>query len=1043
MIACFLSIGLHAQNSYQVTGIIIGTNNKGVADISVSVRGESTQPVYTDSLGNFEISVPHKNATLLISPSFDYKPQVYFLSGKTSIKIKLTPIEYFGNQDEVNNFFGFSKKMNTVSANSQLDLNKQTYLNQLTIDNQINGSVPGVLGIKQSGSPESGSTLFLRGYQTLNANTQPLYIIDGLPLESQGIVESFVDGYNFNPLSSINPSDITNITIIKDNSGSPVYGVRAANGIVLIETLKPNQVETLIDFSYKTGKTSSPRISPQLKSTQYRTLAKEILMTAPLYEEDHPIVYPGLFKSSNDVNYFEYNNETNWQEVIFRDAIMNDLYFRILGGDEIAKYGLSIGFQKNEGVIKSSDFERFSVRFVGSFDMLKWLNLSINSNLSSTNSSLMESARVSQTSPVYTALLKNPLQSPYQYDKVGNLLKTNTNYVDELGISNPYAIIAGKDNSGFFANNKGYRFLTSFRIKGDITDNLKINSNLGVNFNSLTEKMFMPNLGMELYYDNEAWNVSKAYSNYFYSLTNDNYLSYTTSLNDFHKINVNLGFRTNTNKYQADWGIGKNSDESDQYTQLNDGDAILNELGGTNANWNSLAIYSNLAYSFLDKYFLNFDITTEHSTRVGENAEDLFFIKNVPYGLFYGVGFAWRISEEAILKDEYWLDDLKLRFSYGKSGNEAIDNVSAYNYYKVTHYRNATGLIPGPRVDETFTYEDVYKMNTGVDFTTWGNRLNLTIDYYNNRTENLVIYNNMPFYYGFEKAHENDGTVLNSGLELDLLSHLVEKKKFSFSFGANISTNNNKISQLKETIYSSFLGGEFISKENEKLINFFGLNYEGVFSSESEAETANLYNDKGLKFEAGDAKFEDLSGPDGIPDHVIDDYDKQIIGSPIPDFFGGINMHFRYDNWQLNIGIYGVYGNKAYNYVRNINESMTGIHNQSTAVLNRWQYEEQETDVPRAVWNDPLGNADFSSRWIEDASYLRLKDLTLSYHLPSKFLSIKNAEFFVSGINLLTFSKYLGYDPEFAFSYKTTEQGIDYGLAPQSRTVLVGVKLGL
>ncbi|MCK4921071.1 MAG: hypothetical protein KAS71_08495, partial [Bacteroidales bacterium] len=224
---------------------------------------------------------------------------------------------------------------------------------------------------------------------------------------------------------------------------------------------------------------------------------------------------------------------------------------------------------------------------------------------------------------------------------------------------------------------------------------------------------------------------------------------------------------------------------------------------------------------------------------------------------------------------------------------------------------------------------------------------------------------------------------------------------------------------------------------------FYGYEFKGVFKNTGDALVANLVNEDGLPFGAGDAIYSDISGSEGIPDGIIDNFDKTFIGSPIPDFFGGFNSQIKYDKWKLDIMVQGVYGNEVFNYVRFLNEKMTDLSNQSQAIINRWQYEGHETDMPRSLWGDPVGNSAFSSRWIEDGSYLRLKNITLSYKIPDKFLVFRNAEFYVSGINLITLTNYLGYDPEFAFSYSPVELGIDYGLIPFTKTFMIGVKLGL
>jgi hypothetical protein len=246
----------------------------------------------------------------------------------------------------------------------------------------------------------------------------------------------------------------------------------------------------------------------------------------------------------------------------------------------------------------------------------------------------------------------------------------------------------------------------------------------------------------------------------------------------------------------------------------------------------------------------------------------------------------------------------------------------------------------------------------------------------------------------------------------------------------------------KELI-TPFNGGSYLTRKGEPVNSFYGYRFEGVYASYEEAKEAGQVNEKGVPFGAGDSKYRDITGPSGFTDRVINFYDKTIIGSPDPDYFGSLINEFRYRRWYLNLMIQFVYGNEVFNYVRFQNERMTDLSNQSQSTLKRWQHDGDITDMPRALWNDPMGNSSFSSRWIEDGSYLRLKSVTAGYHIPAKFLIFRNADFFITATNLLTLDHYLGYDPEFSYSFMNMEQGIDYGLMPQHRTILAGVKFGL
>jgi hypothetical protein len=350
-------------------------------------------------------------------------------------------------------------------------------------------------------------------------------------------------------------------------------------------------------------------------------------------------------------------------------------------------------------------------------------------------------------------------------------------------------------------------------------------------------------------------------------------------------------------------------------------------------------------------------------------------------------------------------------------------------------------MVPGPMNDEMLSFEDTYHMNAGLDFATWGGRFSLSADIFRNRTENLLVDQLQDFYMGQSYISVNNGTIENKGWEAQVSSRIIQKSKFSWDLSFSISHFENSVVEIaNDMLITSFLGGEYISTIGENMLSFYGYQYEGVYASTPEEK---LLNEDGLSFGAGDAIFSDLSGPQGEPDGVIDNYDKTIIGSPVPDLSGGISTAITYGKFRLDIMFQGVYGNEVFNYVRSQNESMTGLENQSAAILNRWQYEGHSTNMPRSLWGDPMKNSAFSSRWIEDGSYLRLKNVTLSYRIPNRFLVFRNAELFISGTNLITFSSYLGFDPEFAFSFHTMEQGIDYGLTPYTRTVLIGFKLGL
>ena len=554
----------------------------------------------------------------------------------------------------------------------------------------------------------------------------------------------------------------------------------------------------------------------------------------------------------------------------------------------------------------------------------------------------------------------------------------------------------------------------------------------------------MPNHGMEHYYNDEAWNVAKAASDNLRSFFNNTYLSYNRSFGENHNLSSMTGFNVQTNDFEFDWQLAKNSHISDQYRTTADGQANLREIGGQNRRWNWVSVYENLFYTYKDKYLINASISFDGSSRIGKEATNTLKLGNQPFGLFYSAGLAWRLSSESFLKNKSWLEDLKWRLSYGKTGNDDIGESSATNYYTAIKFRETVGLYPAVITNNELTYESVSQLNTGIDIALWGSRVTASVDLFQSQTKNMLIFSPVNAYLGYDYRMENSGKMKNTGFEVSGFVRIVETPELKWDVYLNLSQVKNEVVDIMGSkLITELDGTEIVNMEGSPANSFYGYIFKGVYASTEAATAAGLLNDRNMAYGAGDAIYEDLSGPAGEPDGKINQYDKTTIGSPLPNLFAGISTTVYYKRFSLSALVQIVSGKDVFNYVRYKNEQMTGLENQSANVLNRWQYENQVTDVPRALWNDPMGNAAFSTRWIEDGSYVRLKNLALKYRIPDEFLVFKNAEFYVSVNNLLTLTKYLGYDPEFSYSFFQMHQGIDYGLSPQARQFLVGVKVGL
>lgn len=1030
---------VNQNDTIHISGVILSNTNKPVSGVSVSIEGSIKEPVITNDKGEFSLVAPSGKSWIIISPTGELKKKRVFADYRRSMTIYLTPADMPGGDDRMTVLSQNIVRRNLVAATSDLNMSELRHSSVITIDKYMEGRIPGLFAVSRSGEPESGAYLSLRGVNSIITNNQPLIIVDDMPLPDQNLFGSSLAGYAYNQLVGINVMDISKVTVLKDPSITSAYGSKGSNGVILIETLNPSVTQTTIDLDVRSGINFKPaRFIPQLNASQHKTLMSEVLFSSGNTLEQIKGLYPGLFQTPDSAGYINYQHNTNWQDLIFDNSFFSNLNLNVKGGDEIARYGLSFGYNSNTGIIKNTDFKAYNLRFVSRLNIFTWLKMNASASLNTNSANLKEAGSVDETSPILASLAKSPMLSPYQYDDQGNQINVLSE-VNDFGVSNPLAII-----NNYSAWNNNYNFIATVSFSSTIRKNLVLNTKFGMNYNVLREQIFMPNHGMEHYYNNEAINVAKAANNYLKSFYNNTYASYTKAFTPSQIFTSVTGMNIQTNDYELDWGLTKNANANDQYRALQDGQNNLREIGGENRKWNWISYYENVSYSIDDKYFLMGSVSFDGSSRVGKNASDAMKVGNYPFGLFYGAGIAWRVSNEPFLRNKSWLEDLKLRLTYGRSGNDDIGESTATRYYRAIKYREAVGLYPAVFPNDALGYEMVSQLNAGLDIALWGNRLTSTIDVFSAQTTNMLASTPIDPYFGYDFRAENAGKMKNTGLEFSATWRVVDRNQMKWDMQLNVTSLKNKVADIKGgSLVTSVLGAEIVNQTGAPANSYYGYIFEGVYATQAQATAANLVNDKYMPYQAGDAIYKDISGPNGTPDGVINNYDKTTIGSAIPKGFGSFINTVSYKRWSVSAMIQYVFGNKLFNYMRYKDEQMTNLYNQSQNVLNRWEYDGQVTNVPRALYNDPIGNAAFSTRWIEDGSYLRLKSLSLSYMIPEKFLTFRNAEFYVTAENVLTFSKYLGYDPEFSYSYSQISQGIDYGQTPQVRRFMAGIKFGL
>jgi len=575
----------NAQDSIQINGIIRSIEQKPIPNASVSVEGSIDLPVLTNESGEFSMKIPSADVWLMISTTGDSKDKRVNVNDRLSLTITLTPGDMASGDDIQKIMSQSSKSKDLVASHTPLSMNGMKSSSVMSVDQLFQGKIPGVNIINMSGAPGSGAVINVRGIKSLNATNQPLIVVDGIPLVAQGLFESNLQGFSYNPLMAVNQFDISKAILVKDPTVTAAYGSKASNGVIFIETLDPSATSTSIEIDYRNGFSLRPEKEiPLLNASQHRTLVSEVLFSSKYLEEEIVEFFPNLFLEENDDRYIDYQHNTNWQDLIFDNALMTNFNLNVKGGDGIARYGLSFGYTDSKGVIKNTAYKGYNLRFVSLLNIFTWLKMDAGVSLNYSFSDMKEAASVYETSPIMSSLSKSPLLHPFKYDFEGNEL-TSLSEVDELGVSNPLGTI-----QNYSASNSNYNFTSTLGLTGKITDNINLKSNFSINYNVMKEAIFMPNKGMELYFNDEAINVAKLGNNSLNSFYNSSYMDINKKFGA-HKITSSTGMNLQLNNFQYDWGLTKNAHQNDEYKMIQDGQNNLREIGGQNRSWNWMSFY--------------------------------------------------------------------------------------------------------------------------------------------------------------------------------------------------------------------------------------------------------------------------------------------------------------------------------------------------------------------------------------------------------------------------------------------------------------------
>lgn len=938
------------------------------------------------------------------------------------------------------------------------------YTNAFNIKDEVQGQLGAyALTINHNGTPGVGSTMFVQGLNSLNVNAQPLVVIDGVIIDQQYGRPLLHDGLYNDVLGNINPADIESVELMRN--GTALYGAKGANGVLVIKTRRSNTMATRITANASLGVTLLPKFIEVMNADQYRGYASDLLGTTGTRIRE----FKFLNEDPEYYYYKQYHNDTDWKKDVYREAFTQNYGINISGGDDIASYNLSLGYTTAQSTLDCNDLDRLNIRFNTDIELTNKLGVRFDASFANQSRSLRNDGAPdgyeegTSTAPSFLAYAKSPFLSPYTFSR-GVLSTTHYDILDEdyldealadvtkynWKIANPLALneyAEGKNKNRFETSMLNLAITPKYQFN----KNLYLSEHFSYNLVNTNEKLYIPINGVPDYYVNSvnAYRENETRSLYSKqeSMTSDTRLDWNNRYGA-HRIHAFGGVRVNIENYTLNSQLGYNTG-SDK-TPFISSDLMNATTAGTKDSWNSVSWYGQAEYDFMSRYYLQASLSLDGSSRFGNDADGLKMF-GAPWGVFWGVQGSWIVSNESWFAKVKPINYLRLTAGYDVSGNDDIDYYAARSYFRASKYLNAISGLSFDGIGNTnIQWETTRRFNAGLEANLFNNRLNLSFNYFNSTTSDLLTNQSLNILTGLTNNWANGGELKNEGYDAAFNLKLIATKNWQWQIGASVGHYKNEITKLPvvgktNEILTDIYGATIQTKVGQAANVFYGYETNGVFATSEQAEAAGLYilAENGQTknyFGAGDVIFVNQNPEEG---GAIDEKDRVVIGDPNPDFYGNISSSLTWKRVTLDVGFNYSVGNDVYNYMRSQLEGGNRFMNQTVAMANRWQYEGQQTNMPRATFQDPMGNSRFSDRWIEDGSYLRLKSVTLSYNVPMKSEYLQGIQVWVQGNNLWTATKYLGSDPEFSMTSSVLGQGIDLGQLPKSASIVAGVKLNL
>lgn len=1032
--------------------------------VVVNKQNRYLNGVITDMDGNYNISVPAGEEGLRIRISYiGMKTQTFPFTGQRRLDVlleedtqTLTDVVITEKRIERDGM-GVSRREQT-SATQKLDMEEIiSNVPVSTIEEALQGQLGGV-DIVLGGDPGARSAIRIRGTNSLSASSEPLIVIDGIPY-STDISDDFsfatANEEDFGALLNIAPSDIASIEVLKDASATAIYGTKGSNGVLLITTKKGSKGRTNFTFSSKYTAKFEPESIPLLNGSQYVAMVQDALWNTANAK--------GLASASNEldllfntyeINYDpswqffdEYNVDTDWLELVRQTAITSDNNFSLSGGGDKATYRFSLGYLNEQGTTIGTNLDRLTTKLNINYDFSERLRVTADFGFT-------QSDRAANYLNVRSeAMTKMPNKSPYYIDNATGqptdmyFSRQEDDFQGAFNGSSHYNPLAMADKS--YNNTMQREEKISFNIQYRFPFNLTYQGYVAMNMRTTRNNKFLPQIATGVLWTSSNANRSTDAVSDNFVLQSENKLLYNKTFDQVHSLIATGLFRTSQSQ-SFSYTSSTSGNASPELSDPTVGSVVAG-IGSGLSESRSVSSIAQAIYTYDDRYVLKGTVNMEGNSAMG---------KSNRFGTFPSFGLAWNAEEESFVEDLFWLDEAKARVSLGWSGNAPSGSALYLGAYQsLGSYMDMPAIYPVRIQLDKLKWETSREWNYGVDMRLFQNKLGFTVDYYSKYTYDLLLSNvSIPATTGYSTIkYFNSGEMSNRGWEFRTDYEIFKNKDWRVAANFNISRNNNKVEKLPENMNEenyTFGNGNYAVRivEGDPIGSFYGYRYNGVYQNTEDtyaldAEGNVMYDYNGdiigmkngtLSVYPGDAKYEDIN-----KDGVINEYDIVYLGNANPILIGGGGFTVKYKQLSLTTFFYGRYGQKVINSARMSLENMYGTNNQSTAVLKRWRNEGDDTDIPRALYGmgyNYLG----SDRFVEDASFMRLKTLSLSYAVPSTLLKqvgINSLSVFCTGYDLFTWTNYTGQDPEVSLPSSATSLVKDNATTPVSRRVSLGFNL--